>query len=318
MALQGAASLRRSCPIVPDADGPFRVARFAGRVPAIVPSWLRAIAVPARRRASLLTLVLIVCMSSAAAAQFGRGFFRMPPRFPAADSFGNGFNFCRAMYTSVRSEPGGMGWGTDYPNADINFSIRLSELTKTRISKSGEGSPEHFVVRLTDDALFQCPFVQMSDVGTLRFADAEVEALRSYLLKGGFLWVDDFWGSVAWDAWASQLARVLPPSEFPIQDIPLDHPIFQAMFDVREVPQIPSIQFWRGSGGATSERGSDSAVPHFRGVFDTHGHLIVLMTHNTDIADAWEREGEDPQFFYSFSPAGYALGINVLLYVMTH
>lgn len=174
------------------------------------------------------------------------------------------------------------------------------------------------MVRLTDDALFQCPFVQMSDVGTLRFADAEVEALRSYLLKGGFLWVDDFWGSVAWDTWASQLARVLPPSEFPIQDVPLDHPIFRQMFEVLEVPQIPSIQFWRGSGGATSERGSDSAEPHLRGVFDRHGHLMVLMTHNTDIADAWEREGEDPQFFYSFSPAGYALGINVLLYAMAH
>lgn len=269
-------------------------------------------------RRSLLVLMLVLCMASATAAQFGRGFFRLPPRFATAESFGNGFNFCRAMYTSIRSEPGGMGWGTDYPNADINFSIRLAELTKTRISRDAEGSPEHVVVRLTDEELFQCPFVQMSDVGTLRFSDAEVEALRTYLLKGGFLWVDDFWGTAAWEAWTFELARVLPPSEFPVYDLPLDDPIFRSMFQVHEVPQVPSIQFWRGSGGGTSERGSDSATAHMGAVADRHGRVMVLMTHNTDIADAWEREGEDPQFFYSFSPAGYAVGINVLLHAMTH
>jgi hypothetical protein len=265
-----------------------------------------------------MILVLAVCMSVAAAAQFGRGFVRMPPRFPSADSFGDGFNFCRGMYTSIRSEPGGMGWGTDYPNADINFSVRLSELTKTRIARDDEGSPDHFVVRLTDDELFHCPFIQMSDVGTLRFTDLEVDTLRRYLLKGGFLWVDDFWGSVAWEAWTSELARVLPRGEFTIEDLPLDHPIFRTMFDVREVPQVPSIQFWRGSGGGTSERGSDSATPHMAALADRRGRVMVVMTHNTDIADAWEREGEDPQYFYSFSPAGYAVGINVLLYALTH
>jgi hypothetical protein len=116
----------------------------------------------------------------------------------------------------------------------------------------------------------------------------------------------------------SQLARVLPPSEYPIRDIPADHPILKTMFEVKEVPQIPSIQFWRTSGGAMSERGMDSQTPTMRGVSDEHGNVMVLMTHNTDISDAWEREGEDPRFFYSFSPDGYAVGINVLLYAMTH
>jgi hypothetical protein len=265
-----------------------------------------------------LAVIVMCCVTHAAAAQFGRGFFRAAPRFPTVESFGRGFNFCRAMYTSVRREPGGQGWSTDYPSADINFSIRLSELTKTRVNRGSHGSPEHLVVRLTDDGLFHCPFVQMSDVGTLGFTEAEVTALRTYLLKGGFLWVDDFWGPAAWEAWASQLARVLPPVEYPIQDLSLDHPVFRTMFDVTQVPQIPSIQFWRGSGGGTSERGADSATPHLRGVSDRHGNLMVVMTHNTDIADAWEREGEDPRYFYSFSPAGYALGINVVLYALTH
>ncbi len=99
----------------------------------------------------------------------------------------------------------------------------------------------------------------------------------------------------------------------------MDHLLFKTMFHVLEVPQISNIHFWRWSGGSTtSERGHDSAVPHFRGIMDAHGRLMVAMTHNTDIQDAWEREGEDPQFFERFSPDGYALGINVVLYAMSH
>ena len=103
-----------------------------------------------------------------------------------------------------------------------------------------------------------------------------------------------------------------------MQDVPFDHPIFRTMFEVKEIPQVPSIQFWRRSGGQTSERGSDSATPTIHGVADRHGNLMVVMTHNTDISDAWEREGEDTRFFYRFSPDGYAVGINVILYALTH
>lgn len=269
-------------------------------------------------RRLVLAIILVCGVATTTAAQFGRGFFRAAPRFPTAESFGHGFNFCRAMYTSARREPGGQGWSTDYPSAEINFSIRLSELTTTRVARDSAGSPAHLVIRLTDDELFQCPFVLMSDVGTLRFSEPDVASLRTYLLKGGFLWVDDFWGTTAWETWRSELARVLSPAEYPIQDLSPDHLLFRSMFDVKDVPQIPSIQFWRGSGGGISERGADSATPHLRGVSDRRGNVMVLMTHNTDIADAWEREGEDPQYFYRFSPAGYALGINVLMYAMTH
>jgi hypothetical protein len=111
----------------------------------------------------------------------------------------------------------------------------------------------------------------------------------------------------------------MPPSEFPIEDVPITDPIFHTMFEVKKVPQITSIRFWRSTGGrSTSERGAESAVPHFRGIRDKKGRLIAVMTHNTDVADSWEREGEDPEFFYQFSPDGYALGIDVLLYAMTH
>ena len=147
----------------------------------------------------------------------------------------------------------------------------------------------------------------------------EVVRLRDYLLKGGFLWVDDFWGTREWEQWAAEISKVLPPSQYPIIDLPLEHALFRTMFNIWEVPQISHIGFWRRTGGrSTSERGADSAVPHFRAISDERGRILVAMTHNTDIQDAWEREGEDPGFFEQFSPDGYALGINVVLYAMTH
>ena len=223
------------------------------------------------------------------------------------------------MYTSVRREPAGGGWRTDYPYGEINLSIRFSELTRTRVSWIGARQPNHYVVRLTDDALFQCPFTIASDVGTIGMLPEEARRLRLYLLKGGFLWVDDFWGTLAWEQWSHEFDKVLPSSEYPIEDVPLSDPIFQSQFIVSRVPQITNIGFWRRSGGReTSERGDDSRVPHFRAVRDAHGRIMVVMTHNTDVADSWEREGEDPGFFYQFSPNGYALGINVLLHAMTH
>jgi hypothetical protein len=274
-------------------------------------------------KSARIAVVLLLGLATAAAAQFGGRFQGWGPRgypakFAKAEDFGRGFNFCRGVYTSGRREAGGQGWSTDYPDAELNFSIRLSELTKTRVAKDHYGEAHHVVVRLTDELVFQCPYLHMEDVGTASFTDPEVQGLRTYLLKGGFVWVDDFWGTYAWNNWVSQLARVLPPADYPILDIPPDHPVLKTMFDVKEIPQIPSIQFWRTSGGGISERGSDSAVPRMRAVLDKHGTIRVLMTHNTDISDAWEREGEDPRFFYSFSPDGYAVGINVVLYAMTH
>ena len=267
----------------------------------------------------LAVVVLLLATGVAAQQDFFRGFGRrVAPRFPTADSFDGAFNFCRGMFYSDRREPGGQGWWTDYPDADLNFSIRFSELTKARVSFMPGGEPNHLVVRLTDDALFQCPFLLMEDVGTARFSDEEVNRLREYLLKGGFIWVDDFWGEWAWAQWVEEIHRVLPPEDYPIQAVPADHPVYRTFFQITKLPQIPSIAFWRRSGGATSERGSESAVPQMYSISDRLGRMMVVMTHNTDIADAWEREGEDPRFFYQFSPDGYAVGLNVVLYAMTH
>ena len=250
---------------------------------------------------------------------WGVGEGNIPPRFPPPTFADRDFTFCKIMYTSVRREDLGMGWSTDYPYAGINLMIRFSELTKAPVSMDHRNDPNHWVVRFTDDELFHCPFTMASDVGTIGFTSEEVVRLREYLLKGGLLWVDDFWGTRAWDHWVREIGRVLPPSQYPIVDVPLDHPVFRTLAHVSEVPQITAIQFWRQVGGrTTSERGDDSRESHFRVIADAHGRFMVVMTHNTDVADAWEREGDDPNFFARFTPEGYGLGINVLLYAMSH
>lgn len=273
-------------------------------------------------------LTAIVLMVSLAFAQQwdsgGRGWRgwwnRVPPKFPTEeDLMDRSFMFTRVLYESVRDEPLGHGWNTDYPESDTNFMVRLSELTKTRISRDAEGMPNHIVVTLDDDSIFSYPFVFMSDVGTIGFTDSQAERMRQYLLRGGILYVDDFWGIRAWGHWKHEIGKVLPADKYPIVDVPLDHPIFQSFFTVRKIPQIPSIQYWRRSGGAdTSERGWETEEPHFRGIFDDKGRLMVIMTHNTDIADGWEREGEDDEFFYRFSIRAYPVGVNIVIYAMTH
>jgi len=274
-----------------------------------------------RKIGPALLVLLSACAASVASAQFqggGFGFRRVPPRLPKADSFDGRFNFCRLMYSSAYQEAGGQGWSTDYPDADINFSIRLSELTKTPVNFDKRDQPNFLTVPIMDPALFRCPWAIVEDAGSAWFEEDEADQLRDYLLKGGFLWIDDFWGSFAWENWEEQIGKVLPAGRFPITDIPSNHVIFRTLFEIEKVPQIPSIQHWRRSGGERSERGADSAEVHFRAISDDHGRIMVLMTHNTDIADGWEREGEDPRYFYSFSPDSYALAINVMMYMMSH
>ena len=226
---------------------------------------------------------------------------------------------CHLLYTSVRRESNGSGWRTDYPWAQRNLLIRLSEMTKTRVSRHPAGFPHVWLVRLTEPALFDCPYVMASDVGTIGLSREEAEALGLYLRKGGFLWVDDFWGDAAWEQWSREIARALPSNEYTIEDVPLSDPIFHSMIEVKKIPQVPGIGFWRAYGGrTTSERGEESAVAHLRAIRDTHGRIIVVMTHNTDVSNSWERETEDAQYFYQFSINGYALGIDVLLYALTH
>jgi hypothetical protein len=226
------------------------------------------------------------------------------------------FQFCRLVFRQAPNGDG-FGWAVDFPQADENLSIRLSELTKAPISVDESGSPNHVLIRLTQPELFRCPFVMMSEPGGAYFDDREAAALRNYVLKGGFFWADDFWGEYAWQVWESQLRKALPAGEYPIVDLSLDHPLFHMLMRVPEIPQIPGLGVWL-STRQTSERGADSAVPHVRAINDAHGRIMVLMTHNSDYGDGFEEEGSDRSYFERFSIRAYGVGINVLLYSMTH
>jgi len=219
------------------------------------------------------------------------------------------FTFVRIRYNSYR----GWGrWATDYPDSDLNFSYRLQQLTSLKVDPDGK------VIELTDDALFDYPFIYLLEPGDLVFTDAEVQALRRYLLHGGFLMVDDFWGEAEWDNFYYEIKRVFPDRE--PTELPLDHPVFHCIYDLAKKPQIPSIGIaLAGRGyGVTWER-PDAKEVHYKGLFDDKGRMMAIICHNTDLGDGWEREGEDPWYFREFSEKwAYPLGINIVFYAMTH
>lgn len=283
---------------------------------------------PSRKLVALLAIAAMA-ISGVSYAQRRRGFgggrgggyrggYQAQIRRPAANSFTGDFTFCRLAYRQANDGDGG-GWGVDYPRADQNLSIRLSELTKTKVNFDASGDPNYFVIQATDPELFNCPFVMMSEYGGTYFDEGEAKALREYMLKGGFFWVDDSWGSYAWAHWENEVRKIFPDrTRYPIIDVPMNHSMFHTLFDVQKFPQIPSIGAWGGPGGGTSERGQDSAVPHARAILDGKGRIMFFMSFNTDFGDAYEREGDDPRYFYTFSIDGYAIGIDVVLYSMTH
>lgn len=278
---------------------------------------------------AVVGIIGVVCVgiTTGYAGQIWAGGFggRTAPRFPTPTTFGGGFNFCRVMFQSDHREK--QGWGTDYPGADINFSVRLAELTKVQIKRrtdddaesEGEHLPDAVVVRLTDEALFQCPFTFMEDAGTARFNALEIEKLREYLLKGGFLLVSDYHGTYGKEQFDEEIRRALPAALFPMVDLaPPDHAMWRTMFPVTSLPQMASINTWRRTGDVIERWNEDGGPPTARGIADPQGRIMVVMVHNTDLPDPWEREGEDKDYFFRFSPEAYAVGIDILLYGMTH
>src|SRR5262249_25566853 len=154
-------------------------------------------------------------------------------------------------------------------------------------------------VRLTDDWLFRCSMILMEDAGTARFSDEEQKRLRQYLLKGGFLLVSDYHGSRAKAQFDEEIGYVLSPKEYPTVDLtPPNHPMWNSFLPVTRIPQMASIQTWRRTGGGTIERwNEDGSPPDVRGIADDRGRLMVVMVHNTDLPDPWEREGEEHDYF---------------------
>ncbi len=251
------------------------------------------------------------------------------PTWPVDAEFTNDvFTFTRLQYTAQYELYGRGGvdadlrWLIDFPACDLDLSYRLQQMTSIKVDSDSK------TVKMTDTNLFNHPFLYLLEPGRGFLTDAEIPLLRKYLFNGGFLMVDDFWGDREWKNFADDMERLFPANKYSkqhITDLPLEHPIFHTVFDLKEHPQVPGVEWMKYylSQGTTYElkefrRGGDHE-PHYRGISDDKGRLMVLICHNTDLGDGWEREGENQEYFRVFSePKAFPMGINAIVYAMTH
>jgi hypothetical protein len=249
--------------------------------------------------------------------------FRAPPAGLLAaedpDEFAfHEFRFTRAAYTDFRPRrsrflgDGGPAWSTDFPNGDRHFMV-----VARRLSSLDASQREHFI-SLADPEIRRFPFLYAVEVGWMTLTEPEVKGLRDFLGAGGFLVIDDFWGSDEWEQFERQIARVLPGR--PIVDIPRDHLLYRIFYDIEgEILQVPNVgnaeEIAKGLPHArTWER--DGYKPHLRGIFDDEGRLLVVINWNTDLGDAWEH-ADYPFYPLKFSTFACELGLNMILYGMT-
>ena len=270
--------------------------------------------------------IVSLILAGVAAAQRGRwdsrsrGYSRGGvPNWEIDENFKDDlFTFVRIRYDSYGGRGrGGGGWRTDWPDSDLNFSLRLQQLTTLKVN------PDPIILELIDDRLLDYPFIYIIEPGALVFSEAEVEALRKYCFNGGFLMVDDFWGDSQYENMRRELKRVFPDRD-PFE-VPLSHEIFQCVYPMKEKPQVPSIhaafRMQNGDYGSYERTwdGSDTRTPHYKAITDDDHRIMVFICHNTDLGDGWEREGENIWYFKEFSEKkAYPLGINIVFYAMTH
>jgi len=218
------------------------------------------------------------------------------------------FTFVRTIYNSPSRGYRGGSWAVDYPEADNHFIIGVRDWAGTNLNISAE--PEQ--IEILDDKLFNYPLIYFVEPGYLELSDEEAARLREYVMRGGFLFLDDFWGEYEWQNVREQMKRVLP--EYEIKDLPRHHSIFHCYFDIDEVVQVPGIGSWLGRG-VTHEKGG--IVPHYMGIENKSGKLVVFIARNCDLGDAWEWI-DDPRYPLKYGLAAYKVGINVVIYAMTH
>jgi hypothetical protein len=230
-------------------------------------------------------------------------------RFAEADGE---FQFVRLAYSSNNygRGRGGYGgrrqaWQTDWPDAEYHFSRGVDRLTRVAVAERGE------ILAPLDEKIFDFPWIYAVEVGHWHLDDREAANIRDYLLRGGFLMVDDFHGTYEWAAFVASMERVFP--DRPIIDIPENDEAFHVIYDLDQRIQIPSRQFIYS--GVTWER--DGYTPHWRGIYDDAGRLMVAINFNMDIGDAWEH-ADWPDYPENMTALAYRFGINYLIYAMTH
>ncbi len=216
------------------------------------------------------------------------------------------FTFVRVVYTGLQGWGYYKNWYTDWPKADRQFILGIQRLTNIKTADQGKTIP------LTDKEIFRYPFIYSVEVGHWNLTDDEARALREYLRRGGFLFCDDFWGSVEWENFQRNVARILPGMK--IVEIPKAHPIFHSYYDIPEIIQTPNVGNALYKSTTFEE---DGHVPHCRGIFDDNGRLMVVINWNTDLGDAWEW-ADLPGYPAKYSTYAYQIGINAIIYAMSH
>ena len=230
------------------------------------------------------------------------------------------FTFTRIIFKS-QGGPSPLGWINDYPDADLNLSARLQEFSTIRTD------PDCRVLKLRSADLADYPFIFMSHPERMELSEEEITALRDYLLNGGALLVDDFWGDPSWAHFEEVMKRVLTGRSW--TELSMEHPLFHSVFNLTGPMgklQVPTIHLWRRGYDPDNPqsfpsffRGRGSQQMHVRAWFDRKDRIMVLALHNSDTGDGWEREGEDETYFHQFSETrAYPLAVNAIFYLMTH
>jgi hypothetical protein len=220
------------------------------------------------------------------------------------------FYWSRLQYTSGYANGGSYrgyfgGWSRDYPKADNDCLIALRRLTRIH-----SPSPLN-VADLTSDHLFDYPWIYAVDVNTWTFTDQEAKRLHDYLLKGGFLMVDDFHGTDDWEHFMAGMRQVLPDS--PVEDLKDADEIYHVLYDINEKFQIPSEVYV--NTGRTYEK--DGYVPKWRAIRNEHGRIMVAICANMHLGDAWEW-ADSPEYPEKFSGLAFRIVLNYITYSMTH
>jgi len=214
------------------------------------------------------------------------------------------FTFVRIRYDAIR---GRSRWATDFPDAEWVLSKQLASMTTLRAT-----NPK--VLRLDAPELKQYPFAYLTEGGSCVLSEAEIKGLREYLLGGGFLLADDFWGEAEWEHFRSEMRRVFPNRQ--PKELPLSHPLFHCVFDFDEKPQVLSIHAFLS--GMKTER-PDATKPHYRAIMDDEDRIMVLACHNTDLADGWERAGDQKTYTEEVSKKlALPMGINILFTALSN
>lgn len=222
---------------------------------------------------------------------------------------GHAFYFTRAAYTDFRrGGRGGFGsWATDYPKADEQFLVVLKRLTRV------DAYEHHNAVRLDDPKIRRFPVIYTVEVGGMAMTESEVKGLRGYLLAGGLLIIDDFWGPQQYQNFEMQMARVLP--EYRIAELPREHAIRRNVYRIDEVLSVPNI--YRGRMGLDPAECEECRPGRLMGISDDRGRLLVLISFNSDLGDAWEW-AEQPDYPLPYSNYAFRLGVNWVVFGMTN